>query len=149
MKKILCFLLMLAALLCACACEKDNADEAAFAPFSYRGTELLLDAKAEPLIAALGEYVAFGETNSCYGDGKDKVYQYASFKVTTYSQGGVDYLLAVEIFNDSDETATTKEGIGIGAAAADVLATYGEAATQTDSAIIYNSSAVKNAVLFC
>ena len=103
---------------------------------------------AEAVLEALGAYTAFAETNSCYGDGKDKVYQYPSFKVMTYSSRGKDYLLSVEIFNDTDEKACTTEGICIGASTADVIATYGDAKEQSDSALVYVNTATKTRLQF-
>ena len=148
MKKTICILLTLMVLLCACACEKNSVDEQSFAPFVYRGTEICPDAEAASIISALGEYIAFAETNSCYGDGKDKVYQYTSFKLTTYSSKGKDYVLSIELFNDVDEDVCTKEGIRVGASASDVIAAYGEASTHTDSAIVYENTAAKTRLQF-
>ena len=148
MKKILCVLLTLAALCALCACEPTDKESAAFASFAYHGAEVAIDADAEAVLAGLGAYDAFAETNSCYGDGKDKVYQYASFKVMTYSVQGKDYVLSVEIFNDTDECACTAEGICIGASAADVIATYGDAKEQSDTSIIYVNTATKTRLQF-
>ena len=148
MKKFLCILLTLAALLAVCACEPTDEESAAFASFTYGGTVVQLDSDAEAVLAALGAYTAFAETNSCYGDGKDKVYQYTSFKVTTYSSRGKDYVLSVEIFNDTDEKACTTEGICIGASTADVIATYGDAKEQSDSALVYVNTATKTRLQF-
>ena len=148
MKKFLCILLTLAALCALCACEPEDSENVAFASFAYHGTEVPLDAEAAPIISALGEYVAFAETNSCYGDGKDKVYQYDSFKVMTYSSKGKDYVLSVEIFNDADECACTAEGICIGASVADVMTAYGESGEQSDGTIAYINANSKTRLQF-
>ena len=148
MKRFFCMLLTLAALLAFCACEPNESENAAFASFTYRGTEVRVDAEASDVISALGEYVAFAETNSCYGDGKDKVYQYTSFKLTTYSQGGKDYVLSVEIFNDTDEAAGTVEGIRVGASASDVTAKYGAAKEPSDTALVYENATAKTRLQF-
>ena len=137
MKKILCMLLTLAALVCTCACEPNQPEGTEFAPFTYRGMLISLDTDADVALGDLGDYLSFAETNSCYGDGKDKVYQYTSFKLQTYSQNGKDYVLSLEIFNDVDEGACTAEGIRIGDTADDVVAHYGEAKTQTATTIVY------------
>ena len=94
-------------------------------------------------MAALGEPRAFAETNSCYGDGKDKVYEYQSFKVTTYSMGGKDYVLAVEIFDDADATLATPEGIGVGASRDAVIKAYGESNDASDTKLVYTNGGVK------
>jgi len=148
MKQILCIFLTLAALLCVCACDTEKTVDAAFSPFTYQGTKVALDTEAAPIISALGEYVAFAETNSCYGDGKDKVYQYQSFKLTTYSQKGVDYVLAVELLNDTDEAAITPEGVRVGDDASLVIAKYGDAKEQSDTSLIYEDKTAKTRLQF-
>ena len=148
MKKILCVLLTLAALCALCACEPKDSENVDFASFAYNGTSVPLDAEAAPILSALGDPVAFAETNSCYGDGKDKVYQYQSFKVTTYSSKGKDYVLLVEIFDDTDEDACTVEGIRIGASASDVSAKYGAAKEQSDTSVVYENWSTKTRLQF-
>ena len=148
MKKMLCMMLVLAALVCACACETNELESTDFSSFTYRGMVIFLDMDADVALADLGEYLSFAETNSCYGDGKDKVYQYTSFKLMTYSSQDKDYVLSVEIFNDTDEEACTAEGIRIGATAEEVIARYGETGTQTDSAIVYVNAATKTRLQF-
>ena len=148
MKKILCMMLVLAALVCTCACETNELESTDFSSFTYRGMVVFLDMDADVALADLGEYLSFAETNSCYGDGKDKVYQYTSFKLMTYSSQDKDYVLSVEIFNDTDEEVSTAEGIRIGAKAEEVIARYGETGTQTDSSIVYVNAQTKTRLQF-
>ena len=149
MKKTLFLLLLLAVLLLTVACEDTpTQSQAVYAPFSVHGVTVAPDAEAAPILAALGEPQAFAETNSCYGDGKDKVYEYPSFKVQTYSMGGIDYILSVEIHSDVDTAVATAEGIRIGSTADAVLQTYGTAQTQTETQILYTDAAAKTKLQF-
>ena len=140
--RLLCLLLTVAALLVLAACETDTPDASAkFAPFSVGGVTVTVGEEAAPILERLGTPVSSAETAGCYGDGKDKVYQYRSYKVFTYSMGGVDYILSVELFDDSDETVKTAEGIGVGDSREAVLARYGEATEADDSKLIYQNGA--------
>jgi hypothetical protein len=118
------------------SCNEPEA-EVKFADCSVKGVTLTLDADATAVLSALGEYRAFAETGSCYGDGKDRVYEYTSFKLKTYTNGDAEYILAIEIFNDADESIATPEGIRIGSTADAVTAAYGEANEASDSRIVY------------
>ena len=148
MKKLLCMMLVLAALVCVCACETNELESTDFASFTYRGMVIFLDMDADVALADLGEYLSFAETNSCYGDGKDKVYQYTSFKLKTYSSQGKDYVLSIEIFDDTDEDVCTAEGIRIGATASEVIERYGETKNQTDDSIVYINQDSKTRLQF-
>ncbi len=142
MKRILALILIALMLLAAVGCEEEP-EEISFDALSVRGVKLALDAEAAPIVAALGEPRTFAETNSCYGDGKDKVYEYQSFKVTTYSMGGKDYILAVEIFDDADATLATPEGIKIGSSRDDVVKIYGECEDEASTKLVYECDGVR------
>jgi hypothetical protein len=136
MKKILCLLMAILLLGAFVACDEGE-EGINFADLSIQGARLTLDADATSALAALGEYRAFAETGSCYGDGKDRVYEYTSFKLKTYTNGDKEYILAVEIFNDADESVKTPEGVRIGSTGDNVKAAYGEASESSDSRIVY------------
>ena len=88
-----------------------------------------MKAKAADIIAALGKPTSYYESPSCAFEGMDKTYSYPGFDVTTYTEGGVDYISGVVFWDDSVETP---EGLFIGASAADVQRIYGtEAAGKT------------------
>ena len=148
MKKIFCLLLALIAVCALASCEDTKGGTPEFAAFSYNGVTIALDAEAEPIISGLGTYVSFAETNSCYGDGTDKVYEYTSFQVHTYTVKGVEYILSVSIFSDSDEAVVTPEGIRIGDSADDVIAKYGAAQTEDATKLVYNDTQTKTRLQF-
>lgn len=148
MKKLICTLLALLALLMTVSCETETDDSTAFAAFTVNGVTVALDAEAASILAAMGTPRASAETGSCYGDGKDKVYEYTSFKVQTYSSKGVDYILSVEIFDDADASIATPEGIRIGSSAEDVTAKLGEPKAKSDVSIEYLNPTAKTKLLF-
>lgn len=136
MKRILCLMLAILLVGAFAACDETE-EEINFADCAVKGVKLTPDADAKAALAALGEYRTFAETGSCYGDGMDRVYEYTSFKVMTYSNGEAEYILSVEIFNDADESVATPEGIRIGSTSDAVTAAYGEASESSDSSMIY------------
>lgn len=145
MKKLICTLLAVLMLLSMLACEKEPTENggASFFAFTVGGVTVSLDAEAEPILSVLGEPLTSAETNSCYGDGKDKVYQYTSFKVQTYSSGGKDYILSVEIYNDADASIATPEGVRVGSSESDVIAKLGEPSSRGEGQMVYLNMAAK------
>jgi hypothetical protein len=97
--------------------------------FKKGDVTVIMKAKAADIIAALGKPTSYYESPSCAFEGMDKTYSYPGFDVTTYTEGGVDYISGVVFWDDSVETP---EGLFIGASAADVQRIYGtEAAGKT------------------
>ncbi len=145
MKKLICTMLAVLMLLSLLACEKEPTENegASFSAFSVGGVTVSLDAEAEPILSALGAPIASAETNSCFGDGKDKIYEYTSFKVQTYSSGGKDYILSVEIYNDADANIATPEGVRVGSSADDVIAKLGEPSSRGEGQMVYLNAAAK------
>ena len=150
MKKLICLLLSVLFLLALASCgEASPTEDTSFAAYRANGVSVLLDAEASALLAALGTPKATAETNSCYGDGKDKVYEYASFRVETYTVKNVEYILSVTVFDDSDlASAKTVEGIAIGATREDVVATYGTPETEDSFKLVYVNSKIKTKLQF-
>ena len=62
------------------------------------------------------------EVDSCAYQGKDKVYSYKDFEVSTYPKNGKECISAVVVTGAS---VATPEGIKIGSRAADVTKAYG------------------------
>ena len=137
MKRILCLMMAILLMSALVACKIPEESGVAFADPVFKGATLTLDADAKAALATLGDDCKFAETGSCYGDGKDRVYEYTSFKIKTYSNGDKEYILAVEIFNDSDETVATPEGIRVGDTREAVIKAYGEATEASDAKLVY------------
>ena len=91
--------------------------------FKSGETVVAMGAEADPVIKALGKTAKpVFEADSCAYQGKDKVYTYTGFELTTYPVNGKDCIASVYFL---DETVATPEGIKIGSKAADVVNVYG------------------------
>lgn len=137
-----------AALLCACgssaAGDSGNAESGGQSAgttaassgytFELNGVTIAMNAEMAPIVEALGEADSYFESESCAFQGLDKVYAYGSVQISTYPVDGVDYVYTVVL---KDDTVETPEGIMIGSATEDVIAAYGDADTQTDTALSY------------
>lgn len=146
MKKTIALLLALTMLACLYGCEgpggesthpaetvrptKPASDEYAF---NYKGTDIVMNAPAGDIIAALGEPRSYSEETSCAFVGLDKTYFFGSFYLQTYPLEGEDYIYCLWIVDDSVETP---EGIYIGASQAAVEAVYGAEAFNGSNAYV-------------
>lgn len=82
-----------------------------------------VNADMADVLAALGEPVSYFEAESCAFHGLDKTYTYGGFIITTRPDGEKDFVNSILL---TDDSVTTKEGVYIGSAKADVIAAYGE-----------------------
>lgn len=136
MKRISALLLAAVMLLCLVGCEEpapatdpsgdptnpDNGPKVENFTFTYNGTQIMLDADAAPVIAALGEPKSYTEETSCAFDGLDKTYFYGSFYLSTYPMDGKDYVYTIWLVDDS---IANEDGVRIGNTQAQVEAVYG------------------------
>ncbi len=102
--------------------------------FVYRGTSVAPHAKMSELVAGLGETLSYEESPSCLYQGLDKDYTYAGFKLRTYPEGGVDYVLNICF---TDDSVATPEGIMLGSARSEVEAAYGNSFTEQNGSMVY------------
>lgn len=119
MKK-LTLLILLIFLLSGCGADQLPEDEDFV--FTCNGTKIAMNAPAEPVVAALGEPLSYTEEASCAFDGLDKTYTYSGFTLTTYPEGGEDFVYSLWF---TDDSVSTEEGIYIGAAQEAVDKAYG------------------------
>ena len=140
MKKLLCILMVCMLGLSACgggsseteaagktdaattAAGKEEAAGDAFV-FTVKGVKVVMNAEAKAVTDALGEPKSYHEEESCAFKGLDKEYNYGSYIIRTYPKDDVDYISAVDLMDDTVQTA---EGISIGATKDDVVKAYGE-----------------------
>ena len=135
---------VLAALVCALAigallagCGSGNGEQTVTVSkyaFDLNGVAVAVNADMAPLAEALGEPSGYFESESCAFQGLDKVYTYGGVIIRTYPQDGKDYVLSVEL---KDDTVPTREGVTIGADRQDVLAAYGQPGDETAGALRY------------
>lgn len=99
-------------------------EEAVKYEFKSGETVMAMGAEAAPVIKALGKTAkAVFEADSCAYQGKDKVYTYAGFELSTYPVDGKECVASVYFLDDS---VATPEGIKIGSKAQDVVNAYGK-----------------------
>lgn len=103
------------------------------------GVTVQIDAPAESVVEALGEY-SYYEAPSCAFQGLDKIYTYNSFEVDTYPQDGKDYISAV-IFKD--DSISTPEGVAIGDSRARMEEAYGANGAEEGGKVVYSKDGMK------
>ena len=124
MKKLLSIVLAVSLMaLTACGGSADSSTAGSKYVFKSGDTVIAANAKAEPIIAALGEPKNYHESESCAFKGLDKEYTYPGFVITTYPKDGVDYIYTVVL---TDDTVSIPEGISIGSNETDVKAKLGD-----------------------
>lgn len=102
--------------------------------YTQGGVDVAVKGLMDPIVDAWGEPDKYFESESCAFQGMDKVYTYGSVVINTYPENDKDYVLTIEL---KDDTITTAEGIYIGSSKDDVIAAYGTATTETDVAFVY------------
>lgn len=142
-KMIMTLVLVLALGLGGCAAPEANDTPENFA-FSYNGTQIAMKTDAEPIIAALGEPIRYMEEPSCAFEGMDKTFYYGSFYLSTYPDGGKDYVQSVWF---ADDSVSTQEGIHIGMSQADAEAICGAENFNGDNAYILTKGQTQQTIL--
>ncbi len=98
-----------------------KAEEAASYNFVSGTVTVAMGAEAAPILNALGAPEKTFEQDSCAYQGKDKVYTYKGFEVSTYPVNGKECIASAYFL---DDTAATAEGIKIGSKEDDVKKAY-------------------------
>ena len=93
--------------------------------FAYKGASVQMGGKANKLLKKAGEPEKKKVSKSCAYDGKDRIYQYKDFILSTYSEkdDGPEYVNGITFRTDD---VSTKEGIRIGDSLEDVEKAYGK-----------------------
>lgn len=92
--------------------------------FKSGETVIAMGAEAADVIKALGKTSKpVFEQDSCAYQGKDKVYTYAGFEMSTYPVNKKECIASIYLLDDSVETP---EGIKIGSKVKDVVKAYGK-----------------------
>jgi len=135
MKRMTLVLTIVLVLLCACA--PAPADEICPLSLSYRGVELTVGMPADEAIAALGEDYTIKESESCAGQGMDRMYTYSSMRLYVFAP--VEGEAVVSSVSYTDDGVATADGLRIGSTAADVVAAMGEPDEKGDARLVYRS----------
>lgn len=112
-----------------------------------------MGAEAAPVLKALGAAKKTFEQDSCAYQGKDMVYTYDGFEISTYPVKGKETIASVYFL---DDTVATPEGIKIGSKKQDIIDAYGKeyqeefgvyrySAGQTEL-VIYTTNGIVDAV---
>ncbi len=102
--------------------------------FKYKGVSVSADSAAKKLIKKAGKPQKKQVKKSCAYDGKDRIYQYKNFWLTTYSKtnNGPEYVQQIKFRNAK---VKTKEGIKIGSKEAAVVKKYGKGYDKSEQLI--------------
>ncbi len=91
--------------------------------FKSGDTVISMGAEAGEIVKALGNTTkAVFEQDSCAYQGKDRVYTYQGFEMSTYPADGKEKIASIYFL---DSTVSTPEGIKIGSTKKEVLEIYG------------------------
>lgn len=108
--------------------------------YTYNGTKIEINSKAEAVLEDLGEEINYFESESCAFPGLDKVYTYPGLEIQTYEIEGVDHILSVNIL---DDTIGTNKGIRLFDSSSKVIETYGENYEENAGQYIYKKGETK------
>lgn len=97
-------------------------EKAAAYSFKAGATTITVGENAKDVLSALGKADKTFEQDSCAYQGKDKVYTYKGYELSTYPVKGVDKIASVYFL---DKTVATPEGIRIGSSKEEALKAYG------------------------
>ena len=113
--------------------------------FSYNGTDIPVDADVTPILEALGEPKDEFTSPSCAGQGDGHLYTYNDFEIQTYPDGDKDLVLYVQLRTDNVATA---EGIDLSSSKDDIIAAYGEPASEETGSMKYEKDGVSLVFIF-
>ncbi|MBR2722517.1 MAG: hypothetical protein IKC31_01475 [Clostridia bacterium] len=131
--RVLALLLVCAALFACVGCAGKPAQKKPYGA-TINGVRIELDAKAPELLVQLGTHTSYDESPTCAYEGYDKVYGYGAFEIETYTLGGIEYVRAIHLL---DDTQSTRKGISVGDTVEAVKEAYGEPSRQTSLGLTY------------
>lgn len=125
----LALVLLTAFTLTGCASDSGTPDDTDAQGFVFvsNGVDIPMMAKADDVLADLGEENSYFEAESCAYQGMDKIYTYSGFELRTNELDGVDTVTSVMLIDDS---VSTPEGVSLYMTKEDMISAYGEAFTE-------------------
>lgn len=102
---------------------------------TFRGAELTVGMPESEAIAALGDDFSLSESESCAGEGMDRMYTYPSLRLYVFEP--VKGVASVTSVSYTDDGAETAQGLRIGCPVTDVTAALGEADETSDTRLCY------------
>ncbi len=127
--------LLAAALMVFCVCQASMVTGWAYS-FDAGDVEISMAQDASEVLSQLGKAENYYEAQSCKHQGKEKVFTYQGFELSTYPSGSEDFVKSVWFLNEDTET---KEGIHIGSTIEEMKEAYGDDCTEEKGRYIYTS----------
>ena len=111
------------------------------------GVTVAIGADADPVIAQLGGWASMNSSESCGGfQGKDYIYTYKGFRVSTTPAKSGQIICKIEL---TDDSVKTPEGLYIGMSRADAEAAMkGFASEKVSDNLVYTANGTKLQVVF-
>ena len=103
--------------------------------FSSDGVEISINEEAAPVLSELGKAENYYEAENCSYQGKEKVYVYKDFEISTYPVDKKDCINSIYFKTGSVATA---EGISIGSTVAEMQEVYGSDYTESKGVYKYD-----------
>lgn len=140
--KFVCVLLALILVFTGCAASEKQPEEKKedHLFFTANGTDVAMNAQAQPVLDALGSPSGVTEAPGCATSDAIRTYDYGSFFLETY-QAEDGFRIYGAWF--ADENASTAEGIHIGSTTEEVKAAYGTVEDMSCGGYSYGSCIVR------
>lgn len=129
--------LLLTLCLCLTLSACGGKEEKTALSLSIQGQTVKGDANVADYLKAFGDGYTYSEAISCAYDGMDKIYSYPGFNIYTYPKDDADYVLEVEL---TDDTYATSDGIKVGMSKDEVIKAYGNAYFMEGMNLTYNAA---------
>ena len=138
-------ILMLSLSFAACSSKGNSDSDLVFT--SPSGVTVAVGAPADKAVTTLGDWVTMNSSESCGGfQGKDYVYTYHGFRVSTTPAKDGQIICKIEL---TDDSVKTPQGLYIGMSRADAEAAMkGFTAETVSDNLVYTSGSVKLQVVF-
>ncbi|MCI9103680.1 MAG: hypothetical protein HFG47_10300 [Lachnospiraceae bacterium] len=126
---------LLTVIITACLCQAWFFTSFAYV-FETEGIEISMNQDASQVLSELGKAESFYEADSCTHQGKERVFTYDGFELSTYPSGGGDYVKSVWFLG---EETSTQEGIHIGSTIEEMQEAYGDDYMEEKGRYVYTS----------
>lgn len=135
----------LALTLCLVACGGGSSSKELV--FKAKGVDIVIGAPADNVVKGLGDWSQMNSSDSCGGfAGKDYIYTYGGFRVSTTPAKDGNIVCKVEL---TDDSVKTPEGLYIGMARTDAEAAMkGFSSEAVGDNLVYTAEGVKLQVIF-